>query len=147
MTMKAGRDYIGVGVGAVIMDHGAVLLLKRKKAPEAGHWSIPGGRVEFGETVEAAIIREIKEELGCDARIVSSLGVTNHIVADEGVHWVSPRFLVAITGEPENLEPDVHDAIEWFDISKLPANVTKTTRAALLALTESAGANPATPER
>lgn len=143
MTIKAGRDYIGVGVGAVIVDHGAVLLLKRKKSPEAGHWSIPGGRVEFGETVEAAIVREIKEELGCDAKVVSSLGVTNHIVEDEGVHWVSPRFLVVIVGEPKNLEPDVHDAVQWFEVSKLPANVTKTTHAALLALRESVGGSSA----
>ncbi|HTC59985.1 MAG TPA: NUDIX domain-containing protein [Solirubrobacteraceae bacterium] len=141
--MKAGRDYIGVGVGAVIIDRGAVLLLKRKKPPEAGHWSIPGGRVEFGETLETAIVREIKEELGCDAKVVASLGVTDHIVESEGVHWVSPRFLVTITGQPENLEPETHDAVEWFDVSGPPANITKTTRAALLALTESTGEGPA----
>jgi 8-oxo-dGTP diphosphatase len=135
--MKAGRDYIGVGVGAVILENDAVLLLKRKKSPEAGYWSIPGGRVEFGETVEAAIVREIKEELGCDAQVVMSMGVTNHIVEDEGVHWVSPRFLVKISGEPKNLEPDVHDDAQWFKISELPPNLTMTTRAALAALKDS----------
>lgn len=132
--MKAGRDYIGVGVGAVIIENDAVLLLKRRKSPEAGYWSIPGGRVEFGETVEAAIVRELKEELGCDATVVRHLGVTNHIVEDEGLHWVSPRFLVEISGEPQNLEPDVHDDVRWFKASKLPTKLTKTTRAALATL-------------
>ena len=135
--MKAGRDYIGVGVGAVIVDRGAVLLLKRKKAPEAGYWSIPGGRVEFGETLQAAVTREVKEELGCDATVVAPLGVTDHIVEGEGVHWIAPRFLVSIVGNPENCEPDTHDALEWFAMSSLPVNITKTTRAALLALSES----------
>jgi ADP-ribose pyrophosphatase len=137
VNLKAGRDYIGVGVGAVIIEDGAVLLLKRRKPPEAGSWSIPGGRVEFGETVEAAIAREVKEELGCDATIIRPLGVTNHIVQDEGSHWVSPRFLVEISGEPRNLEPTVHDDMQWFSLLELPAELTKTTRVALASLGDS----------
>jgi 8-oxo-dGTP diphosphatase len=140
--MKIGHDYIGVGVGAVILDGDAVLLLKRRKAPEAGCWSIPGGRVEFGETVEGALLREIKEELGCDANIVAPLGVTNHIVDAESVHWVSPRFVVRLSGKPRNLEPDSHSEMQWFRISALPTNVTKTTDAALAALVGSPGRLP-----
>jgi 8-oxo-dGTP diphosphatase len=140
--VKAGRDYIGVGVGAVVLNGDAVLLLKRRKAPEAGHWSIPGGRVEFGETVEAAIVREIKEELGCSARVVRPLGVTNHIVAAENIHWVSPRFVVEVTGEPTNREPDAHEDLRWFRLTELPPNITATTRDALAALEATVAREP-----
>ena len=46
-----GKDYIGVGVGAVILDQDQVLLLQRLREPEAGYWGIQGGAVEFGETL------------------------------------------------------------------------------------------------
>lgn len=56
---------VRVGVGGVLQDNkGRLFLLKRKKAPEAGCWSISGGAVEYGETVEEAIIREFGEETG-----------------------------------------------------------------------------------
>ena len=132
-SMKAGRDFIGVGVGAVIVRDGRILLLLRKKYPEKGCWSIPGGKVEFGETVEEALLREVKEEIGVEARIVSSLGVTNHILRSEGIHFVAPRFLVSIAGNPKNMEPSCHADMRWFPLDALPENVTKTTMAALCA--------------
>ena len=65
-------------VGAIITDHrGRLLLVKRGHEPEAGFWSLPGGRVEPGETDEEAVVREIREETGlavvCD-RLVGSVG-------------------------------------------------------------------------
>lgn len=75
-----GRDHVGVGVGTIVVDAGRVLLLKRKKEPEAGLWGIQGGAVEFGETVEAAARRELEEELGVGCEIVGLLGVTDHIL-------------------------------------------------------------------
>ena len=131
--LKAGRDYIGVGVGAVILRDRKILLLLRNKAPEAGCWTIPGGKVEFGETVEEAIIREVQEEIGTEARIIAPLGVTNHILKEEGVHFVSPRFLVSIIGEPQNMEAEAHSEMKWFSIDSLPENVTMTTQKALSA--------------
>ena len=132
-TLKPGRDYIGVGVGAVILRDNKILLLLRKKAPEAGCWTIPGGKVEFGDTCEETIIRELQEEIGTEGRIIAPLGVTNHILKEEGIHYVSPRFLVTIVGEPKNMEPDSHSEIQWFPIDNLPENVTMTTQKALAA--------------
>lgn len=131
--MKRGKDYIGVGVGAVIInDSNEILLLLRSKEPEVGRWTIPGGTVEFFETVENAIIREVKEEIDITVKIVDLLGVTNHIVHNEGLHWVSPAFLVNIeAGTPKNMEPDKHSEMRWFPISDLPENVTITTQKAL----------------
>ena len=134
---KAGRDFVGVGVGAVVVNEGKILLLLRKKAPEEGSWTIPGGKVEFGETVENAILREVKEEIGAEATIVRALGVTNHILAAEGTHWVSPRFLVELTSQPKNMEPHSHADMQWFDFDELPKNVTLTTQKALAAFLES----------
>lgn len=131
--LKPGKDYIGVGVGAVILRDSKILLLLRKKAPESGCWTIPGGKVEFGETVEEAILREVKEEINAEGKIIAPLGVTNHILKEEGTHFVSPRFLVELLEEPQNMEPESHEAMEWFPIDKLPENVTMTTQKALAA--------------
>ncbi len=129
--MIAGKDYIGVGVGAVITKNDKVLLLLRKKAPEAGCWTIAGGKVEFGEKIEDAILREVKEEVGVSGNIIALLGITNHILAAEKMHYVSPRFLIEIDGEPQNVEPDSHDDMQWFSINDLPDNLTITAQEAI----------------
>jgi 8-oxo-dGTP diphosphatase len=127
-----GKDYIGVGVGAIIFEQDQVLLVKRLKEPEAGCWSIPGGAVEFGETIEDAIKRELKEELSIDSEIITLLGVTNHILPQAGTHWVSPVFLVKIiSGTPQNMEENKHSDLRWFEISCLPDNITLTTKSAV----------------
>ncbi len=136
---RRGKDYIGVGVGALIInEQNEVLLLLRKKPPEVDCWSIPGGSVKIFETVEDAIIREVKEELNVDIKIVKLLGVTNHILKQEKTHWVSPVFLVQITGNqtPLNVEPDSHHDLRWFPINELPHNITLTTSKALQYLSE-----------
>jgi 8-oxo-dGTP diphosphatase len=131
--IKRGRDFIGVGVGAVIVDeHRQILLLLRRKAPEIDHWTIPGGTVEFGETLEDAILRELREEIGVACIIDRLLGVTNHILSAEQKHWVSPAFLVHITsGVPENKEPAAHAEMQWYPIEGLPTKITLTTAKAL----------------
>lgn len=53
-------------VGAVTIDQDRLLLIRRATAPQAGYWSLPGGRVEFGETMAEALVREVREETGVD---------------------------------------------------------------------------------
>ncbi|AWZ48530.1 DNA mismatch repair protein MutT [Clostridiaceae bacterium 14S0207] len=131
--MIQGKDYIGVGVGAVILNENKeLLLLLRNKSPEKGFWSIPGGKVEFFETLEEAIIREVKEELDVDVKVEKLLGVTNHILKNENAHWVAPSFLTTIeNGEVRNVEPEKHLEVKWFSLNKLPENLTLTTKKAL----------------
>ncbi|MFH1832671.1 MAG: NUDIX domain-containing protein [Candidatus Levyibacteriota bacterium] len=128
--MKKGIDYIGVGVGAAIFDKKGRLFitLRGKKAKnERGKWEIPGGSVKFGETLEKAIIREIKEEYGIEIKVIKLLGVCNHIIKNEKQHWISPTYICKIKkGKPKILEPDKCDAIGWFtfkEAKKLPLSI------------------------
>ena len=122
-----------VGVGALIVDDAnRVLLMLRNKAPEANHWSISGGRVEFMEPLERAVVREVKEELDLDVAVEELLCVTNHILPDERTHWVAPAYLVrVIDGQITNREPDATRQIEFFALDALPTNLTLTARTAI----------------
>ncbi len=134
--MKKGKDYIGIGGGCLILnDREEVLLIRRagEVRNEAGWWSKPGGGVKFGEKVEEAMIREMKEELGIEVKIIGYLPHTDHIItektSDEKQHWVAFNFIAKIIGgEPKNMEPDKCDKIGWFPLNKLPKKITQTTK-------------------
>ncbi len=129
--MRQGIDYIGIGCGALIInENNETLLLKRtdKSRNQAGFWSKPGGGVEFGEKVEDAVRREVKEELGIDIELTKFLGFTNQIIKDESQHWIAFNYLAKIIkGQPQNLEPEKHEEIKWFKFSDLPEKITQTT--------------------
>ncbi len=131
--MKQGKDFIGVGCGAFIVNEQNELLLQlRNKKPEKGCWCIPGGRLEMFETFEEAVKRETKEETGVDIEIVRLLGICNHIIKNEKSHWVSPSYLCRIVnGQPKIMEPTKHLDMKWFAIDKLPENITITTKEAV----------------
>lgn len=93
-----------VGVGAIIVDSGRVVLIKRGRAPLLGEWSIPGGALELGETVRQAVEREALEETGLVVRAAELLGVFDRVVADEQkkilYHYVLIDFLCRrVSGE------------------------------------------------
>lgn len=122
-----------VGVGGLIFDkRKGVLLLLRNRPPEVGHWSIPGGKVEFQEPIEDALKREVKEELEIEIKVVSLLGVTDHMIPKENIHWVSPCYLVKIvSGRIKNLEPKKSSRIKWFSLNNLPKNIAIPARRAI----------------
>jgi mutator protein MutT len=72
-----------VGVGAVIVQDGRVLLVKRKYEPLADRWSLPGGAVEVGETLEACLIREMVEETGLEVGVGPVIEVFDRITHDD----------------------------------------------------------------
>ncbi len=122
--MKKGFDYIGVGVGGIIFNaEGRVFLAKRGREArnESGKWEFPGGAVEFGETLEHALAREVLEEYGITIEVGALLDVVNHIIPAEGQHWVSPSFICRIAdGSPVIKEPHKCCEIGWFDINRIP---------------------------
>ena len=122
--MKKGIDYIGVGVGAVILNsEGRVFLAKRGREVrnESGMWEFPGGGVEFGETLEHALAREVREEYGLEIEVQELLDVVNHLIPAEKQHWVSPTFLCRVkSGAPSIREPHKCDEIGWFTLDEIP---------------------------
>jgi 8-oxo-dGTP diphosphatase len=131
--MKPGIDHIGVGCGCIIFnDKNEILLLKRSKNSKTDRemWSRPGGTVEFGETIEDALIREIKEETNLDIKIIKPLDITNDLKQEDGMlkHWIAIGFLgKVIGGELKNMEPNKHEEVSWFSLDNLPDNITKYT--------------------
>ncbi len=122
-----------VGVGVLLVDEcGRVLLTLRKLAPEAGCWSIVGGKLDYLETLQECAIRESLEEVGLDVSIEALLCVTDHLLPQESQHWVSPAYLGRVLkGEAKNCEPQKTSQVSWFAIADLPANLTMTARNAI----------------
>ncbi|MEN5201008.1 NUDIX domain-containing protein [Pseudomonas wadenswilerensis] len=121
-----------LGCGAAIVRDGRILLIQRLKEPEAGCWGLPGGKVDFLEEVEHAVVREIDEELGIQLRDMTLLCVVNQIDSEKKTHWVAPVYKVSrFDGDPYLVEPEKHSAIGWFSLEMLPTLLTVATRAAL----------------
>ncbi len=101
-------------VGAAILRHGTVLAARRTTPPEAaGRWEFPGGKVEPGESPEAALVREIQEELGCVVEVTGWLAGAEPI----GDRHVLVVATCAITsGEPAPVE---HDVTRWLSPEQL----------------------------
>lgn len=123
--MKPGIDYIGVSVGALILNEkGEIFLTKRgsQATNERGTWEIPGGKVQFGETLQAAVKREMMEEYGVDLVLEYQFPAQDHLIPKEHQHWVPTSFIARIAhGQtPRILEPDKCEAIGWFGLGSLP---------------------------
>jgi len=133
--MSDSPNHPRVGCGAAILRDGALLLVLRLRQPEAGHWGLPGGKVDWGEDTRATCAREIAEELGLAITPGRLLCVADTIDRGEGGHWVAPVYLVEdCVGEPAVLEPDKLGGCGWFALDALPAPLTAATAAALRAL-------------
>jgi ADP-ribose pyrophosphatase YjhB (NUDIX family) len=108
-----------VAVGAVaVRGDGALLLVRRGKAPALGRWSLPGGRVDWGETLPDALRREVAEETGLEVVPGELAGLVERIHLDEGFHYVILDYHVTVTGGTLRPGSDVTDA-RWV----LPSEV------------------------
>ena len=134
--MKKGIDYIGVSAGAMVFnDKGELFLSKRSQncKNERGHWETPGGSVEFGETLEQAVKREMLEEYGAEIEVIEQFPAADHLIPADRQHWVATTFLAQFKSgqEPKIMEPDKCDEIGWFTISRLPSPLSIITQADL----------------
>ena len=119
-----------VGCGAAILNAaGELLLIQRLREPEAGAWGLPGGKVDFGEPAETAVIREIAEELGITIELTGLACFSEIIDGGDGRHWVSPIFSARIvSGTPKLMEPEKHGGWGWYALDRLPDQITTPTR-------------------
>jgi 8-oxo-dGTP diphosphatase len=120
-----GREYPSVprvGVGAVVLDAGRVLLVRRGKAPLAGKWSLPGGLLELGETTAEAARREVAEECGLQIRVGEVAGILDRVVRDaEGrirYHWVLVDY-VAFVESGELCAASDADEAQWVEVDEV----------------------------
>ena len=104
-----------VGVGAVIVEDGKVVIVKRRYEPLAGRWSLPGGALELGETLETAVAREMREETGLDVEVGPVIEVFDRIILDAErrvrYHFVLVDYLCWPVGGELQAGSDVDEAI------------------------------------
>lgn len=130
------------GVGAVIVrvepdDKKRVLLIRRGREPLKGEWSLPGGAVELGETLEEAICREVLEETGLVVEVVDKVQAFDRISRDEAdrvrYHYVLIDFLCRMTGGSLACATDAVEA-RWADVGELDGLTALTVEVILKAL-------------
>lgn len=113
-----------VGVGAVIVTDNNILLIRRGKPPAQGFWSLPGGAVELGETLEAALRREIKEECNLDIEVGPPIAVLDSIVRDDQdkilYHYALVDFWVQSTHGQLVCSSDAREA-RWVPVKEVPS--------------------------
>jgi len=121
-----------VGVGAIIVRNGKILIVKRKSEPGKGRWSVPGGLVELGETVGQTVKREVKEECSLDVEVDRLIDVVDSLTKDkEGnikYHFVILDFFVKLKGGELKAGDDAEEA-KWVPLEEVEKyNLTKTFR-------------------
>jgi 8-oxo-dGTP diphosphatase len=123
----ANDKKIGVGFGVMMLKDGKVLLGHRHGDPTkadsqlngAGKWTMPGGKLHFGESFEDGAKREILEETGIALNTAKVICVNNDVV--ETAHFVTiGLFSEDFTGEPKVMEPDEITKWQWFNMDNLP---------------------------
>jgi ADP-ribose pyrophosphatase YjhB (NUDIX family) len=106
-----------VGVGAVVVDNNRVLLVRRGTEPLRGHWSLPGGVLELGESLTGGLIREVREETGLEVEPVELVELLDRIHREgERVrfHYVIADYLCRVTGGELHAASDA-DAVRWVE--------------------------------
>ena len=103
-----------VAVGAVVVDHDRLLLVRRGRGPAAGTWSVPGGRVESGETLAEAVTRELLEETSIEGVCGPLLGWAERI--DDSEHYVILDFEVTLVGNDHPVAGDDAAEAQWVEL-------------------------------
>lgn len=126
----AENKRVGAGCGVMLVRRGQVLLGHRHEDPEKadsqlhgeGTWTMPGGKLDFGESFEVCAFRELFEETGIKGKKFKIISLTNDIVPD--AHFVTIGLLCEEwEGEPRVMEPDEITEWRWFDLNNLPERI------------------------
>lgn len=111
-----------LAVDGAVLEKGKLLLVKRAIEPFRDYWVLPGGHVEYGETVEKAIKREMKEELGVNVKIEGLLGVYSDPKRDPRCHTVSVTFLLKKERGQIRLNGEASE-FRFFKLDEVPSNI------------------------
>ena len=106
-------------VDGIILRDNKILLVKRKNEPFKGKWSLPGGFVDYGETVENAVVRETIEETNIKTKIKELLGVYSSPNRDPRGHTVTIAFLLSVISGEAKAGDDAEEA-KFFELEELP---------------------------
>ena len=132
--MRKYPDRPIVAVGAVILDGDRVLLIQRGHEPLKGEWSLPGGAVEVGETLEAALVREVREETSLDVTVGPVVEVLDSIRRDAGgraeYHYVIIDYACRVRGGTPTAAARGTDAadVRWVPLAELERYGVTSTR-------------------
>lgn len=120
-TFAVAVDRASVGVGVIVRKGESILQIQRQGSHGAGSWSVPGGHIDFGESVEECAAREVMEETGVVIRNPRFLGYTNDVFQEEGKHyvtmWVEAEYAY---GEPTITSPRETAFVGWVNQKQLP---------------------------
>jgi 8-oxo-dGTP diphosphatase len=106
-----------IGIGAVIVSERRVLLVQRGREPLKGHWSLPGGLIEVGESLQSAVVREVQEETGLLVEPLELIELLDRIHRDGDrvrYHYVIADYLCRVTGGTLKAASDA-DAVRWVE--------------------------------
>jgi 8-oxo-dGTP diphosphatase len=104
-------------VGAVALLDGRLLLIRRGHGPAAGEWSVPGGRVESGELIAEAVVREVREETGLECVCGELLGWVERL--DDDHHFVILDFDVTVLDDRDPVAGDDAAEAAWVDVDEV----------------------------
>jgi len=124
-----------VGVGGVVIEDGRTLLIRRGSEPLKGQWSIPGGTLQVGETLEAGVARELAEETGLEVRVLEMIEAFERIFPADGrgprYHFVILDYLCQRVSGTARAASDVTD-VAWAREDELPAYQLSPTATRIL---------------
>ena len=114
-----------VGVGAVVVYAGKILLEKRGNEPSRGKWTVPGGLVELGESIEKAVIRETKEETGLDVAEPHLIDVVDNVDVDAAgkvkYHFVIVDYLMKLKSDAAFMAASDAEELRWVCFDEVEA--------------------------
>lgn len=108
-----------LAVDGIVLLEGKLVAVRRRYDPFRGRYALPGGMVEYGETLEEAVVREVQEETGLETRVVSLVGVYSHPDRDPRGHVVSAAYELTTVGGTLTSGSDTA-AVELVDLEVLP---------------------------